>query len=74
MISAVEAINGQDMDKAKSILLSTLAKDPTNDAAWYYLAQTELSKGNVDEAEEYLKKAVELDSSNFWYRYKLARL
>lgn len=74
IISAVSAIDTKDWDKASSILTSILSDDIENDAAWYYLAQTGIGKGDAAEAEEYLKKAVSLDSGNFWYRYKLARL
>lgn len=74
VISAVSAIDANDMKKARLLLTGVLASDASNDAAWYYLAQVELSQDNISEAEQYLKKAAELDPGNFWYRYKLARL
>lgn len=74
IISAASAVDAGNWDKASVILTSVLAENAENDAAWYYLAQTEIAKGNMAEAEEYLKKAVSLDSGNFWYRHKLARL
>lgn len=74
VVSAVSAINENNMKKARLILAGVLADDADNDAAWYYMAQVELAENNLSEAEEYLKKAVGLDNGNFWYRYKLARL
>ena len=50
------------------------AGDDGNDAAWYYLGLTSLGKGEVEAGEEYLRKAVDADGSNFWSRYRLARL
>ena len=74
IISAVTKYNDKDLEGAKAILTAVLAEDAENDAAWYYLAMTSLEERNAAEAEEFLKKAVELDPQNFWYRYKLARL
>ena len=74
IISAVTKYNDKDFEGAKAILTAVLAEDAENDAAWYYLAMTSLEERNAAEAEEFLKKAVELDPQNFWYRYKLARL
>ena len=72
VLSAVSKYNSNDIDGAREILSGVLAKDADNDAAWYYLALTSLSKGEVAEAEEYLKTAVRLDPGNFWYRFRLA--
>lgn len=72
IITAAALINSGDMDQAHKILTSLLAEDPQNDAAWYYLAQVALSRRELSDAEEYLRRAVELDPDNFWYRYRLA--
>lgn len=74
IISAVEALESRNIDDAESILVYILAEDEGNDAAWYYLAQSALAKGDNAAAEECFRKAVQLDPDNFWYRYKLARL
>lgn len=72
IISAVSELNDNKIDDARKTLSSMLAEDSADDAAWYYLALTSLSQGIVDEAEEYLKRAIEIDPGNFWYRYRLA--
>ena len=74
IISAVESINDNDKENARKILTALLAEDSSNDAAWYYLAITSLLESNAAEAEECLKRAVELDPENYWYRFKLAGL
>ena len=74
LVTAVAKYNSNDFDSAGAILARLTSECPSNDAAWYYLALTELNKKNVSKAEEYFRKAVELDDSNFWYRYRLAKL
>ena len=74
LITAVAKYNANDFDVAGAILTKLVSENPSNDAAWYYLALTELNKNNVSNAEEYLRKAMELDGTNFWYRYRLAKL
>ena len=72
LLSAVKKYNEGNHDAARATLNAILEKDQTSDAAWYYLALTSLAANEVDFAEECLKKAVELDPDNFWYRYRLA--
>lgn len=74
LITAVAKYNANDFDSAGAILTKLVSENPSNDAAWYYLALTELNRNNVSNAEEYLRKAIELDGTNFWYRYRLAKL
>ena len=74
VISAVEKFNERDFDGAVSILKDVLASDEDCDAASYYLALSYIGKNNPELAEVYLKKAVESDPGNFWYRYRLAGL
>lgn len=74
LITAVAKYNANDFDSAGAILTRLVSENPSNDAAWYYLALTELNRNNVLNAEEYLRKAMELDGTNFWYRYRLAKL
>lgn len=74
LITAVAKYNANDFDVAGAILTKLVSENPSNDAAWYYLALTELNRNNVSNAEEYLRKAMELDGTNFWYRYRLAKL
>lgn len=74
LISAVARFNEGDVDAANGMLAKITSEDPSNDAAWYYLALTELDKKDVSKAEECFRKAMELDPQNFWYRYRLAKL
>ena len=74
LIDAV-TLYGNGRYKQARELLETLSKAaPEDDAVWYYLAQTQLKGQQAEAAEESLKKAVALDSSNYWYRRMLGRL
>ena len=74
LIKAVDNYNARDLDGSQTILKEIVAEDAGNDAAWYYLALTSLGKGDIEVGEEYFRKAIDADGSNFWYRYRLARL
>ena len=71
-ISAVAEYNAGKYDKASSILQRIVETDPSDDAAWYYLAMCSMASRDVEMAEYRFQKAVELDPGNFWYRYRLA--
>ena len=72
LLSAVKMFNDGKYDAAKTALNDVLEKDSESDAAWYYLAMTALATKDMETAEVCLKRAVELDPSNFWYNYRLA--
>ncbi|MBQ5980069.1 MAG: tetratricopeptide repeat protein [Bacteroidales bacterium] len=72
VIDAVAAIDAQQFKEAEALLGSITATDPSNDAAWYYLGLCHLYKNNVKDAQTALKKASELDPSNYWYKDRLA--
>lgn len=72
LLSAVKKYNEGKYDAARATLKNILDADQSNDAAWYYLALTDLAEGNVEAAEVCMKRAADLDSGNFWYRYRLA--
>ena len=72
VVSAVGQYDAGNFTRASSILRDIIAKAPENDAAHYYLGLSEFCLGNSEEAEKELRTAVSLDSSNFWYRYRLA--
>ena len=74
VLRAVEKYNVNDIDSAKKILNSVLSEDETCDAAWYYRAMIAIQENQIDLAQEYLKRAVDLDPQNFWYRYRLSTL
>ena len=74
LIDAVKLYsNGQYKQACQMLEILTVAA-PEEDAVWYYLALTEDALQQPDKAEEALKKAVELDGGNFWYRRSLCRL
>ena len=74
VLSAVERYNDRDLEASEALLAAVLANDEGNDAAWYYLSMIAVEKKEMAEAEEFLRKACELDPDNYWYRYRLARL
>lgn len=49
-----------------------LKQHPNDDASWYYLGICELLSDNYGKGLECLKKAVSLDSTNYWYKERLA--
>ena len=74
VLSAVARYNERDIDAAMTILKEVVADDPQNDGAWYYLGQCAIAKNDPESAEQAYRMASEIDPSNFWYRYRLARL
>ena len=72
IVSAVQKYNEGNYDAARATLSNLLQNDSRNDAAWYYLALISLAENDIAAAEDYLKFALEIDSGNFWYRYRLA--
>ncbi len=74
ILTAVEKINGGDIDGAMKLLEEVVAEDAESDAAWYYLAQCAVMKNDMATAEQCFRMASEADPDNFWYRYRLARL
>ena len=72
VMSAVSMLEAGDVKGAKDKLYKVIADYPSNDAAWFYLAKAMMASRKEDLVEGCLKKAVELDSTNFWYRQTLA--
>lgn len=72
IISAVSLYDSGKFSEAADILRGVLKEVPDNDAAHFYLGLTEFCMNDLEASESELKKAVELDSTNFWYRYRLA--
>ena len=61
-------------EAAKAVFKEVMQKDPSNDAALYYMALISASEQDIELAETYLIAAIDLDKGNFWYRYRLAKL
>ena len=74
IVSAVTEYNEGNRAKASAILQKIVEMEPSNDAAWYYLALCSVAEKDVEMAEVRFRKAVELDPGNFWYRYRLAAI
>ena len=74
LMDAVALYNNRAYAKSRT-LLQTLSKvAPDNDAVQYYLGLDEAMLGNADAAIDHLRKAVELDPHNYWYKRRLADL
>ena len=74
LIDAVTLYGNGQYTRARDILHSLSVAAPENDAVWYYLAQTQWQTSDKEAAEASLKKAIALDSTNFWYRRLLGRM
>ena len=74
VISAVNKYNAGNLADARTILNQAIEKDSECDAAWYYLALVSLEEKDLETAETCLRRAVEIDPQNFWYRYRLAEI
>ncbi len=72
IITAVAHYDDREFPEAISILKEVTRLYPDNDAAHFYLGLAEFCTDNVTVAEDELRKAVRLDPSNYWYRYRLA--
>ena len=68
LIDAVTLLENGDYAKTRTILNTLLRTEPDNDAIYYYLGLSEIGLRDFDRAEEHLRKAVELDGKNYWYR------
>lgn len=74
LIDALARYNDGKYDEAAAMLKTMEVSFSADDAVNYYLGLSEFALGRIEDAEKHLKKAVELDKSNFWYRYRLAAL
>lgn len=72
LITAVQKFQNGDYKNAKTQFADITKKYPSYDAAWYYLGMCNLYLREIDEAQVNLKKAVDIDSKNYWYRDRLA--
>lgn len=73
LIDAVAAMDNGRYKEAKERLERLTAAAPLNDAAFYYLGMCELYLNDIQNAKAALKKASEIDPTNFWYKERLAR-
>ena len=74
LVDAVALYNSRNFAKSRSLLQTLSKAAPDNDAVWYYLGLDEAMLGNAEAAVSHLRKAVELDPHNYWYKRRLADL
>lgn len=74
IIEAVSKYNSGDYPRAEALLKRILETDPGNDAALYYMSMCSLARNKAEMAEDYLVSAMEADTSNYWYRQRLASI
>ena len=74
LIEAVAAYDAGSYQQARRALLTLSSLAPDNDAVFYYLGLCDAELGDLEEAETFLRKAVELDPHNYWYKDRLAAL
>ena len=74
LVDAVTLYSNGQNKKARQLLNTLSIAQPQNDAVWYYLSMASLKDRDVETAVEACRKAVALDSSNYWYRHMEARL
>ena len=69
---AVRLYTDNKYEDAAKVLKDILSVAPDNDAARFYYGMCCIALRDYDTAEINLERAIELDSNNFWYRYRLA--
>ena len=74
LVDAVALYNNRAYAQSRTLLQTLSKAAPGNDAVWYYLGLDEAMLGNADAAVAHLRKAVELDPHNYWYKRRLADL
>ena len=72
--NALQEYNNGNYAVAKGHLQRLASMDPQSDVAYYYLANIALRTDDMPSGELYLKKGIEIDSSNFWYRDMLGQV
>jgi len=72
IVDAAQKYSEGKFSEARAILGQITAKDPSNDAAWYYDGLCAAYLKDMDRAVSSLEKASSLDKGNYWYRERLA--
>ena len=67
--SEKEASKDDLIENAAKLAREVLEKDPTNDKAYYFVAQEELKKRNYELAMQALTQAIEFNKVNYLYYY-----
>lgn len=72
LVEAVSMYNDGQYSSARKLLATLVGMDPRNDAVCFYLGLSNFALRDIDEAETYLSRAVDLDPGNYWYHDRLA--
>ncbi|HCV16388.1 MAG TPA: hypothetical protein DF637_08660 [Rikenellaceae bacterium] len=73
-LEAIKSYNQGNLELAERQFSEVRFKDPTNDAADYYLAKIYAKQNNPTKAREAALAAISKDSSNLWYKMMLAEI
>jgi tetratricopeptide (TPR) repeat protein len=71
---ALKAIMHEDDRQAVTLLKEFTELKPNVSAGWYELSKLSLGDKNLDKASEYVKKALDLDPENKWYKEEYATI
>ena len=74
LVDAVALYNNRAYAEARNLLQTLSKASPDHDAVHYYLGLSEAMLDHADAAVTHLRKAVELDPHNYWYKRRLADL
>ena len=74
LVDAVALYNNRSYNQSRTLLQTLSKAAPDNDAVQYYLGLNEAMLGNAEAAVSHLRKAVDLDPHNYWYKRRLADL
>ncbi|MGM9741546.1 MAG: tetratricopeptide repeat protein [Candidatus Cryptobacteroides sp.] len=74
LVDAVQMYENGRIAEADALLGAICKSSPEIDGAWYYRGLVRMQMNDAEAAETSLRKAVSLDSANYWYRYMLAGL
>lgn len=72
LVEAVSMYNDGQYSSARKLLTTLIGLDPQNDAVCYYLGLCDFALRDIEEAETFLSRALELDPGNYWYHDRLA--
>ncbi len=70
--NAVNIYNKGDYTAARQMFKAITAADGNYDACWYYMGQCDLGRKQYELACEEFKKAIAIDSTNYWYYDRLS--
>ncbi len=74
LLEGIREYNNQNYTESKEAFSKVLELEPANDAAYYYLSNISINSNDIVSGEMLLKKAIELDSTNYWYKNLLAKI